>query len=104
MNGPSGDKFNGQVTSGDAWLAATDNGHYEVDVWFSGKWNTGQSASGSIVEDLIIDENGNYAALTTATLSPNIMGQDSEVPEPSSLVLLASGMICLLAKRRFTEV
>ena len=53
---------------------------------------------------LIIDENGNYAALTTATLSPNIMGQDSEVPEPSSLVLLASGMICLLAKRRFTEV
>ena len=53
MNGPSGDKFIGQVTSGDAPLAATDNGHYEVlDVWFSGKWNTGQSASGSIVERL----------------------------------------------------
>lgn len=86
MNGPGGDTFSGQITSGKAWQNVDLT--WGADLSFSGKWNNGLSAYGDF-SDLVTDWNGPYAALDVYT-----------APEPASLALLGGGLMALWSARK----
>lgn len=86
MNGPEGNTFSGEITSGNAWQNLDLS--WGAELSFSGMWANGLSAHGNLV-DLVTQESGPYASLDVYT-----------VPEPASLALLGGGMMGLWAARK----
>ena len=91
MTGPDGLTFNGIVTSG--WTFHPGPGDDEITIDFSGQWSNGLSASGEAYEYWWSDQFYDVEAkLYTSPSTP--------VPEPGSLVLLASGVLGLVSVLR----
>jgi hypothetical protein len=83
MNGPDGLTFTGVVTSGTSDFS---EGSWDVVVSYFGQWSNGVYAEGTA--DVFINESGR---LSQADL---ISGP---APEPSSFVLLGSGLLGIMA-------
>ena len=95
ITGPDGLTFTGVVTGGTSGYGGF---HADVDVSFSGEWNNGILASGT-VETYTDPKDG--VLIDTF----DIESQGSTAPEPSSFVLLGSGAVGIwgFARRRFTS-
>ena len=86
MNGPDGNTFSGEITSGTTWQDVDIS--WGASLSFSGKWSNGLTATGDLL-DQVTGWNGPYASLDVYT-----------VPEPASLALLGGGMMALWGVRR----
>ena len=82
MIGPEGLTFSGVVTSGGS---SGNSGSWGVTVDYFGQWSNGVYAEGSA--DVIINEHGR---VSSADLN------SAPAPEPSSFVLLGSGLLGLI--------
>jgi hypothetical protein len=87
MTGPNNLTFNGVVTSGSAEFVPNS---WTVQVNYTGQWSNGVYASGEA--EVQIEDGGVY---TAATL------QSQATPEPSSLLLLGSGVAGVILRKRF---
>jgi PEP-CTERM motif len=90
MTGPNGLTFIGVVTSGSAEFVPDS---WTVQVNYTGEWSNGVFASGEAEVQV-----GDGGAFTEATL------QSQATPEPSSILLLGSGVAGVILRKRFCQV
>ena len=86
MSLPNGLTFTGVITSGSAGYGGLTS---EVDVNYAGRWSNGQYASGSVEEQEL--GFGPYQGLSESTYQ----GSSQQTPEPSSFLLLATGVLAV---------
>jgi len=89
MDGPDGLTFTGVITSGSS---DAGDGFWEVQVNYAGDWSNGVFAEGTA--DVDITERGRQG---TASLT-----SQPTVPEPSTFILLGSGLLGVVAFGRRT--